>query len=532
MSTQAHGVVAALDDAKKSIGAAKDSLSSAATSVKNAVHEVVSAPGHLIQGLEQVAARGAGEVTDAFEKIPGGKDILKGIQEYGSGAGKVLEGVATGNPWKLAEGLKAEGKGIVDFGKGLVDSPAGKFVKEQVMEQVNGFNVNKQVKELQPGETYQVKVGANVHVEVGGEGQANLKVARGTDGTYTINAGGNLGVNGYLEAGGRVNLGVVNGSAGANGELHGTVGGNLELKCKTPAEAQEATRILEKLAANTNAAGLIATGGKILSKDEAAFLKDHTTGVELSGAVGGQVAAALGLDKGIVKAGIGASAGVTEDATVHIDMDHGKPTGFSVRQTLTLTAEAHGGIGVGLPGKEAPTRGAPPKLDPQGNPMKDPGASPIGAPKQGALSRGLQGQVTDTITVETHYPMPSGVSAADFQKDPLAAIQKSAVELQQGRADEGHHQRRGREQRAGQEEQPRRHPHLHRQAQRGAQQGGHRQGHPRRPRGRLARGRRQGDRRGHDVHVHEEDLGRGRRGRRCLRGGRVRHARGQQAPRG
>ena len=251
VSTQAHGVVAALDDAKKSIGAAKDSLSSAATSVKNAVHEVVSAPGHLIQGLEQVAARGAGEVTDAFEKIPGGKDILKGIQEYGSGAGKVLEGVATGNPWKLAEGLKAEGKGIVDFGKGLVDSPAGKFVKEQVMEQVNGFNVNKQVKELQPGETYQVKVGANVHVEVGGEGQANLKVARGTDGTYTINAGGNLGVNGYLEAGGRVNLGVVNGSAGANGELHGTVGGNLELKCKTPAEAQEATRILEKLAANT-----------------------------------------------------------------------------------------------------------------------------------------------------------------------------------------------------------------------------------------------------------------------------------------
>jgi hypothetical protein len=87
---------------------------------------------------------------------------------------------------------------------------------------------------------------------------------------------------------------------------------------------------------------------------------------------------------------------------------------------------------VGLPGKDAPARGAPPKLDAQGNAVKDPGASPIGAPKQGALSRGLQGQVTDTITVETHYPIPSGVSAADFQKDPLAAIQKGAVELNKG----------------------------------------------------------------------------------------------------
>ncbi|MFO0596573.1 MAG: hypothetical protein U0228_14755 [Myxococcaceae bacterium] len=418
---QGGEVVSALHDAEKKIVAAKDAVSTAAGAVKAAVHEVTSAPGRIIQGVDKAIATGAGEVKTAIENMPGGKDLLKGVKEYGSGAAKLLEGVATGNPWKIAEGLKNEGKGIIDFGKGLVDSPAGKFVKDQVMNQVNGFNVDKQVKELKPGETYEVKVGADVHVEVGGEAAANLKVSRGADGTYTVNAGGNLGVNGYLDAGGRVNLGVVNGSAGASGSLHGTIGGNLELKCKTPEEAQQATHILEKLAANSGAAQLIASGGHVLNADEQKFIKDHMTGLDITGAGAGAAAASLGLDKGILNAGLGASAGVSVSDTLHIDFDHGKPTGFSIKQQMTLTAEGHALIGVGKPGAQAPG-----KFDPS---SKDPGNKTIMPSKPGVLAKGLQGQITDTITVETHYPIPSSVNAADFQKDPLAAIQKASVEL-------------------------------------------------------------------------------------------------------
>ena len=62
-----------------------------------------------------------------------------------------------------------------------------------------------------------------------------------------------------------------------------------------------------------------------------------------------------------------------------------------------------------------------------GLPTKKDSTDPLDAPKTV-----LQGKVSDTLLLETHYDFPKGVSLADFQKDPAGAIGKAAVEMQKG----------------------------------------------------------------------------------------------------
>src|SRR5205807_4343324 len=199
-----------------------------------------------------------------------------------------------------------------------------------------------------------------------GEANGSLKIAANKDGTFTVDASGQAGVNGYLHAGGRVNLGVVNGSAGAEGAAHGLLGGNVELKCANAEEAARAAGIFEKLAANTSAVGLIASKGQIISKEDAAFLKEHTTSVEVSGTVAADVVAQLGLDKGVIKAGIGGTVGLSSTSAVKIDLENGTPKGLTVRQEFKGEAEIHGGIGLQFPKGNGPKSGEAPKLDASG----------------------------------------------------------------------------------------------------------------------------------------------------------------------
>jgi hypothetical protein len=426
IGTQGTNVSNALHAAEGALVNAKDKLEAAGSSVSGAIHAIASAPATLVRDVAGELEKGGAEAKAAFIRdVPGGRQMLGGLEKYATGVKDIAVGIATGDPFAIAKGIKNEAGGVVDFGKGFVQTPAFDAAKNFVVDYANGFNIEKQVKSLKPGESYELKVGANVHVEVGGEVNGNLKVAANKDGTFTVNAGGNLGVNGYLHAGGRVNLGVVNASAGADGSAHGLVGGNLELKCKNADEAAKAVQIMEKIAANTSAAGLIMNKGQVISKEDAAFLKEHTTSIEVSGTVAADVSAALGLDKGVLQAGIGGSAGLSGKESVKIQLDNGRPTGIDVKQEFTGTVEAHGGLMVGLPKAAAPKSGDAPKLDSSGQVIPDKGANPLGAPKTV-----LKGQVTDTITLNTHYDFPKGVSVEEFQKDPVAAIKKGAAEMQ------------------------------------------------------------------------------------------------------
>lgn len=402
VSTAIGAATAALDDAKHKLEKAGDSVS-------GAIGAFASAPGTIVKNVANALEQGGAEAKAAFEKdVPGGKQMLGGIGKYLTGAKDVAVGLATGNPFALAKGIKEQTTGIVDFGKGVVQTPAYDAAKKFVVDYANGFNVDKQIKSLKPGESYELKIGANIHVEVGGEAKGALKVEANKDGTFTVNASGSAGINGYLHAGGRVDLGAVRGSAGAEGSARALIGGNLELKCANAEEAAKAAQIFEKLAAGTTAAGLIASGGKPITKEEAEFLKAKTTGLEVSGSVAGQIEAALGLDKGILKAGIGGTVGLSSTQSVKIELEHGKPTGLAVKQEYAGEVEAHGGLTVGLPTKKD---------------SKD----PLDAPKTV-----FQGKVSDTLVLETHYDFPKNVSLGDFQKDPGAAIAKAAAEMQKG----------------------------------------------------------------------------------------------------
>lgn len=401
LGKQGATVGTALTAATASLDEAKQKLEQAGSSVGGAIHAFASAPGAIVHDVAHALEKGGAEAKAAFLRdVPGGKQMLGGIGKYLDGAKDVAVGLATGNPYALAKGLKEQANGVVDFGKGVVQTPAYDAAKKFVVDYANGFNVDKQIKSLKPGESYELKVGADVHVEVGAEAKGALKIEANKDGSFTVNASGAAGINGYLHAGGRVNLGAVRGSAGAEGSARALLGGNLELACANADEAAKAAGIFEKLAAGTSAG--------TITKDEAEFLKRHTTGIEVSGAIAGQVEAALGLDKGILKAGIGGTVGLSSTQSVKIELDHGKPTGIAVRQEYAGEVEAHGGLTLGLPTKPD---------------SKD----PLEAPKTV-----FEGKVADSLVLETHYDFPKNVSMADFQKDPLAAIQSAAAEMQKG----------------------------------------------------------------------------------------------------
>lgn len=413
LGKQAQKVSNAVSEATGALDKARGALDNAYHSVNNAIHTVASAPREVMQGVEKALATGGQEVRDAIIRdVPGGKSMLAGIEKYAAGAKDVGLGIVRGDPFQIAKGLGQEAQGIVEFGKGAwkTGSPVVDFAKKAITDYAQGFNVDKQIKDLKPGESYQLKVGANVHVEVGGEAKGAIKVTANKDGSYTVNAGGAVGINGYLEAGGKI--GPL--KAGADASAHGLVGGNLTLKCNSPEEAQRAAQIFEKLAAASSPAGLIATGAKPISKDDAAFLKAKTTGIELNGNIAADAAAALGIDKGPLKSGIGGKIALSDTTSLRIDLDNGKPTGVTVKNEFAGELSANGGVSLGLPGKkpEAPKPGE---------------KAPVVKPEKWMPE--LQGKVTGTVTVETHYDFPKGVSLSDFQKDPVGTLKKSSVEM-------------------------------------------------------------------------------------------------------
>jgi hypothetical protein len=179
---------------------------------------------------------------------------------------------------------------------------------------------------------------------------------------------------------------------------------------------------MEKLAAAANPAGLILSGGRPISKDDAEFLKKHTKSIELSGELAGEAMGALGLDKGVLKAGIGGSLRLGAKPALTIELEDGKPTGVVLKTEFKGEVEAHGGLGLTLP-KGAPAKGGGAKAE-HGAKGEEEGDGVPEMPKTA-----FSGRVEDTLTVETHYDLPKNMSLAEFQKDPIGALKKYGAEM-------------------------------------------------------------------------------------------------------
>jgi hypothetical protein len=360
-----------------------------------------------MSGVERALTEGGAEVRSAIERdVPGGPAMLEGLDAYARGAKQVVGALARGDAQGLAKGMRDEAQGLLEFGKGAwkAGAPLVDFAKQKLLEQVQGFDVTAQVKSLKPSESYKVSLGANVHAEFGGEAMGSLGVTANEDGTFTVEAGGSAGLNGYLEGGG--SLGSL--KAGVDASGHALAGAKLTLTCSSAEEAARAAALFEKLAAASTIPGAMALGTQALTRDDLAFLTAKTTGLELSGSLAADAGAALGFDAGPLRAGLGVKLGQGGSTSVRLDLRNGTPVGLTVKDESTFEVSGNAGVSLGKPSK--PDAG-----------KKDDGPA--------KWKPELEGKVEAKVSLETHYELPSGLTLAQFQKDPVAALGAAALEM-------------------------------------------------------------------------------------------------------
>ncbi len=415
VGAQASNVKGALTDAKKSLEEARDKLEAAGHSVKNAIDTVAGAPAQILTGVEKAVAQGGKDVRTAIERdVPGGKQMLAGLDKYSQGAKEIGEGVLGGNIFQIARGMRDEASGAVDFAKGAYESPAGQYAKQKLIDYGNGFNPDKQISELKPGESYSIRAGGNVHVEFGAEAKAGMTVKAETDGSFTVSASAVAGANGYLTP-------EKLGDEGVSAAAHLLLGGQAEFNCKNAEEAKHLTHILEKAAAAAAVSGqpvggTIAAAALMPSKEDMAFLQSHATSVSLSGKLAAEASVDLeipGLKK-YLAAEIG--AGVSEQKAVKIDLKEGKPVGVSFQ--TELAGELKGGVHLQLPGKDT----------------KDASGKDVEG-KARNLYLGAEGKVGEKVTVEQHFDLPKSVSLDELLKHPSATLNSMAQEMKASETD-------------------------------------------------------------------------------------------------
>lgn len=387
----------AIDKASHALGHAEQKLEAAAGKINESIAAVVSAPAQVARGVQRAVTEGGKEVRQAIEKIPGGKEMLQGAERLSQGGKKVAIGLATGNPLQVAKGLAEEATGVVDFGKGVAHSPVVPWAKEKLVDYANGFNPEKQVAELKPGQSYTLKLGAGAHVEFGAEAKGTLSVKAEKDGSFTVDASAVAGVNVRAEA-------EKVGKQGEEAVAHALLGGKAQFKCANQADAVKLTKILEKAAAAASNPVMAPLVG--MTKDDLSFLKSHASSVEVSG----QIAAQLGIDMhvpGLAKhAGVKLEGGASVQRAVRIDLKDGKPVGLTLSDEVAL--ELSGGVGV--------------KLPPQLN-------KATGEHENRDTSKGLSGKIGGKLTLETHVELPKNISLDDLVTKPHETLARYGVEL-------------------------------------------------------------------------------------------------------
>jgi len=200
------------------------------------------------------------------------------------------------------------------------------------------------VRTMRPGDTVHVHAGAEGGIEGGRvRGSSDLDITRADDG-FTVGMGGHLEGGLFAELGGAGGSGSSTGGASTTGgstpsgaaEFEGEAmiggGGRTEFHFDTAAEVDRASRILGHAAA-TSAGG---APGSTMSADDARFLREHVSALELHGSAAASLEGELGLGDGRARLGLSGSAGLTDRATARIEFprDGSSPT-LEVRDTVT-----------------------------------------------------------------------------------------------------------------------------------------------------------------------------------------------------
>ncbi|MFT3707094.1 MAG: hypothetical protein QM817_05435 [Archangium sp.] len=195
--------------------------------------------------------------------------------------------------------------------------------------------------------------GDEVHMHAGAEGGIEGARARGSvDLDVTRDADGfTVGMEGHLEGGAFGELGARStgvGEAEAEGEVMVGGGGRTEFHFDSAAEVDRASRILAGARPRT-----IDGTGAHMSPEDARFLRDHVSALEVHGTAAGRLEGDLGIGSGAERLGLGAEAGLTDRATARIEFprDGSAPT-LELRDTVTLSGGAGADASLGSTGSE------------------------------------------------------------------------------------------------------------------------------------------------------------------------------------
>lgn len=424
LGKQGTAVSGALSAAGRSLSAAETTIEHAAKDVKQALGAAIAAPRQMAESVGKAIGEGGREVKEALKRAPGGNELIDGSQKYLDGAKRAVDGYVHGNAGELVDGLRQEVSGLKDLAVGsykLGKPVVADFVTKTVEDFKNGFDVNKNIEDLKPGDKYAIGIGANAHIEFGAEAGGNLEVSRGEgakSNEFTLKVGGEAGVNAYLDLG--VKAGPA-GKASASAAAHLTGGASLEMSFDKKADAQRAASILQRQAMILAAPNPLAQAA--LAKaigptaDELAFIKKHTTGVELTGSLAGELEAAAGIGGGPVAAGIGAKLGLKGGEAVKVELEDGKPVSLSIKREYEGEIGLEAGAGLQWPGgdkKAAPKAGAEKEKE-----------EPVEVPT--GVSLGATGKAV--VSLETKYKLPESVTLEELKKDPVAALSKGLVEM-------------------------------------------------------------------------------------------------------
>jgi hypothetical protein len=277
------------------------------------------------------------------------------------------------------------------------------WAKEKLVDYANGFNPEKQVADLKPGQSYTLKLGGGAHIEVGVEAKGSLAVKAEKDGTFTVDASAVAGVNVRAEA-------EKVGKQGEEAVAHALLGGKAQFKCATQGEAVKLTKILEKAAAAASSPMMAPLVG--LTKDDLSFLKSHASSVEVSG----QVAAQLGIDMhvpGLAEhAGVKLEGGASVQRSVRIDLKEGKPTGVTLADEAAVEVSA--GVGVKLP----------PVMNHETKELEN-----------RDTFTGLTGKIGGKLTHETHFDLPKNVSLDALLSKPGETLAQYGAEMSKSRTE-------------------------------------------------------------------------------------------------
>jgi hypothetical protein len=303
---EAHGVPGGAE-----VRAIGERTSTAGTTIANAPERASAAASdtrHEVEGLAR-DARAAGErlVSQA------GPAAERGMRVLHDGASRLEEGAR-----EFARGVTGEAGRITDVGT------------------------------MRPGDTVRMHAGGEGGVEGGRlRASSDIDISRDRDG-FTVGMGGHLegGLYGELGGAGSTSGAGTTGGAGstsgsaprAAAEVEGEAmvggGGRTEFHFDSAAEVERASRILGHAAA-TSAGG---THHSTMSADDARFLREHVSALELHGTAAASLEGELGQGDGRARLGLAGSTGLTDRATARIEFprDGSSPT-LVLRDTVSAS---------------------------------------------------------------------------------------------------------------------------------------------------------------------------------------------------